>query len=83
VKVYILAGQPSRVLYVFLILRRDRRRIAHFNVTTNPTARWTAQQIVEDFPFAEAPRFLLRDRDRIYKFGWIVQQQNKEQGVYV
>jgi len=55
-----------RVLYVFLVLRHDRRRIVHFNVTTNPTAQWTAQQIVEAFPFEEAPRFMLRDRDRIY-----------------
>ena len=55
-----------RVLYVFLVLRHDRRRVVHFNVTTNPTAQWTAQQIVEAFPFEEAPRFLLRDRDRIY-----------------
>jgi len=55
-----------RVLYVFLVLRHDRRHIVHFNVTTNPTARWTAQQIVEAFPFDTAPRFLLRDRDGVY-----------------
>ena len=55
-----------RVLYVFLVLRHDRRRIVHFNVTTNPTAHWAAQQIVEAFPFEEVPRFLLRDRDSIY-----------------
>ena len=55
-----------RVLYVFLVLRHDRRRVVHFNVTTNPTARWAAQQIVEAFPLEEAPRFLLRDRDSIY-----------------
>ena len=55
-----------RVFYVFLIVRHDRRRIVHFNVTTNPTAQWTARQIVEAFPFEEAPRFLLRDRDGIY-----------------
>ena len=55
-----------RVLYVFLVLRHDRRRIVHFNVTPNPTARWTAQQIVEAFPYDQAPRFLLRDRDGIY-----------------
>jgi transposase InsO family protein len=55
-----------RVLYVFLVLRHDRRRIAHFNVTTRPTAQWAAQQIVEAFPFEEVPRFLLRDRDGIY-----------------
>jgi transposase InsO family protein len=55
-----------RVLYVLLVLRHDRRRIVHFNVTTNPTAHWAAQQIVEAFPFEEVPRFLLRDRDGIY-----------------
>ena len=38
-----------RVLYVFVILRHERRRVVHFNVTTNPTARWAAQQIVEAF----------------------------------
>ena len=55
-----------RVLYVFLVLRHDRRHVVHFDATTSPTAQWTAQQIVEAFPFEEAPRFLLRDRDGIY-----------------
>ena len=55
-----------RVLYVFLVLRHGRRRVVHFNVTANPTAQWTTQQIVEAFPFEEQPRFLLRDRDAIY-----------------
>ena len=55
-----------RVLYVFLVLRHDRRQVVHLNVTTNPYAEWTAQQIVNAFPDEEAPRFLLRDRDSIY-----------------
>lgn len=55
-----------RVLYVLIILRHDRREIVHFNVTANPTAQWTAQQLVEAFPFDSAPRYLLRDRDGIY-----------------
>jgi transposase InsO family protein len=55
-----------RVFYVLLVLRHERRRIIHFNATTNPTAQWTAQQIVEAFPFEAPPRFLLRDRDSIY-----------------
>ena len=54
------------VLYGFLVLRHDQRQLVHFNVTAHPTAQWTAQQIVEAFPFGEAPRYLLRDRDRIY-----------------
>ncbi|MEK7270996.1 MAG: integrase core domain-containing protein [Planctomycetota bacterium] len=55
-----------RVLYVFLVLLHDRRRILHFNATMNPTAKWTAQQIVEAFPYETAPKYLLRDRDGIY-----------------
>ena len=55
-----------RVLYVFIVLRHDRRQVVHFNVTTNPYAEWTAQQIINAFPYEEAPRFLIRDRDDIY-----------------
>jgi len=55
-----------RVLYVFVVLRHDRRQVVHFNVTTNPHAVWTAQQVVDAFPYEEAPRFLIRDRDGIY-----------------
>ena len=55
-----------KVLYVFLVLAHDRRRIVHFNVTAHPTAEWTAQQLREAFPFEQIPRYLLRDRDRIF-----------------
>ena len=55
-----------RLLYCFVVLRHDRRRVVHFNVTAHPTARWTAQQVIEAFPFDEAPRFMVRDRDGIY-----------------
>src|SRR5262249_137782 len=51
-----------QVLYVFLVLAHDRRRIVHFNVTSHPTAEWTAQQLREAFPFDQAPQYLLRDR---------------------
>ena len=55
-----------RVLYVFVVLAHDRRRVLHFNVTEHPTAAWTAQQIVEAFPEASAPKYVMRDRDQIY-----------------
>jgi hypothetical protein len=48
-----------RVLYVFVILARDRRRVLHFNVTENPTAAWTAQRMVEAFPDDTVPRYLV------------------------
>ena len=39
-----------RILYVFLVLRHERREVVHFNITEHPTARWSAQQMVEAFP---------------------------------
>ncbi len=54
------------VLFVFVVLAHDRRRVVHFNVTGSPTAKWTGQQIVEAFPWDIAPRYLLRDRDGTY-----------------
>ena len=55
-----------QLMYCFVVLRHDRRVVVHFNVTQHPTVRWTAQQIIEAFPYDEAPRFLIRDRDSIY-----------------
>ena len=54
------------MLYVLVFLSIDRRRVLHFNVTAHPTAEWTAQQVVQAFPWDRAPEYLLRDRDRIY-----------------
>ena len=51
-----------QVLYVFLVLAHDRRRIVHFNVTAHPTAEWTGQQLREAFPFEEV-------RDIFYAIG--------------
>jgi transposase InsO family protein len=68
-----------RVLFCFIVLRHERRKIVHFNVTAHPTASWTAQQIVDAFPFDQAPRYLLRDRDSIY--GRVFQQRIRSLGV--
>jgi len=54
------------VLHAFIVLLHDRRQVVHFNVTSHPTAVWTAQQLIEAFPEDKAPRFLIRDRDQIY-----------------
>src|SRR6266702_2089527 len=54
------------VLFGFLVLAHDRRRVLHFNVTANPSAEWTARQLVQAFPEETAPRYLVRDRERIY-----------------
>jgi transposase InsO family protein len=54
------------IRYVFFVLSLERRRVLHFNVTRHPTARWTAQQVVEACPFELPGRFLIRDNDKIY-----------------
>jgi hypothetical protein len=59
------------ILYVFLVLAHERRRIVHFAVTAHPTAEWTAQQLREAFPWDSAPRYLLRDRARFAASVWI------------
>ncbi len=55
-----------QILYVLIVLRHDRREVTHFNITANPTGVWSAQQVVEAFPFDTPPRYLLRDRDAKY-----------------
>jgi transposase InsO family protein len=54
------------LLYALVIVRLARRDLVWINVTTHPTADWIARQITEAFPWAEAPRYVIRDRDGIY-----------------
>jgi putative transposase len=67
---FLVPTATCRVLFVFIMLAHERRRIVHFNVTEHPTAQWTAQQIVEAFPWDTVPRYLLRDRDSIYSMAF-------------
>lgn len=55
-----------KLLYGFVIIRLDRRDLVRIGVTTNPTAEWAARQITEAFPWDGAPRYMIRNRDRIY-----------------
>jgi putative transposase len=66
------------VLYCFLVIGHDRRKILRFNVTRNPTALWVVQQMREAWPYAHAHRFLLFDRDS--KFGNDVVSAAKDMG---
>jgi putative transposase len=68
-----------KVLFVFILLAHERRRIVHFNITEHPTAQWTSQQIVEAFPWETAPRYLLLDRDAIYSVAF--HQRIKHMGI--
>ncbi len=55
-----------RLLFVFVVLSLERRRVLHVNVTHHPTAQWTAQQMVEALPWETTARYVIRDRDQIY-----------------
>jgi putative transposase len=63
---FVVPTVRNQILFDFLLLAHDRRRVIHYNVTANPTAAWTAQQIVEAFPWQDPPKYLLRDRDKIH-----------------
>jgi transposase InsO family protein len=68
-----------RILFVLIILSQCRRNVRYFNVTSNSTDIWTAQQIVEAFPWERAPKYMLRDRDLIY--GTFFRQRVKNMGI--
>ena len=63
---FVVPTATFQLLFVFIVLHHDRRRIVHFAITGHPTSAWTAQQIREAFPWETAPRYLVRDRDAAY-----------------
>src|SRR6202011_482100 len=67
------------LLYAFVIVRLDRRDLVWTSVTATPTAEWVARQITEAFPWDAAPRYLIRDRDRIY--GSVVTRRLRAMGI--
>ena len=76
---FVVPTVTFRLLYVLIVLSHDRRRVLYFNLTSNPTAEWTAQQIVQAFPWDTSPKYLLRDRDGIY--GDVFKERIKRMGI--
>src|ERR1700681_1070108 len=68
-----------KLVYGFVIVRLHRRDLVWINATTNPTAEWVARQITEAFPWDGAPRYMSRDRDRIY--GTVVRRRLRAMGI--
>lgn len=68
-----------KLLYGLAIVHLERRRLVWTNVTANPTAEWIARQITEAFPWDQAPRYLIRDRDSAY--GAIVTKRLQAMGI--
>jgi transposase InsO family protein len=68
-----------RLLYGLVIIRLEQRHLVWINVTANPTADWIARQINEAFPWDQAPRYLIRDRDASY--GYVVTRRLAAMGI--
>tara|TARA_B100000965_G_scaffold406790_1_gene448686 strand:+ start:77668 stop:78684 length:1017 start_codon:yes stop_codon:yes gene_type:complete len=66
IDLFVVPTLGFKLLYGLVILEHGRRRIVHVNVTYHPTAEWISRQIVDAFPWDEAPNFLMRDRDASY-----------------
>jgi transposase InsO family protein len=79
VDLFVVPTIGFKLLYGLVILRLERRRLVWTNVTAHPTAEWIARQIVEAFPWDEAPRYLIRDRDTSY--GAAVTRRRRTMGI--
>lgn len=55
-----------KILFAFIVMAHERRKLLHIGVTAHPTAQWTARQLTEAFPWDETPNTLIRDNDAIY-----------------
>ena len=55
-----------RLLYGLLILQHNRRKLLWLAVTAHPSAEWIARQLTEAYGWQRAPRYIVRDRDRVY-----------------
>ncbi len=76
---FVVPTATFKLLFGLVILRHDRRRLAHIAVTANPTADWIARQISEAFPWDTAPAYLVRGRDGVY--GEIFRRRVRAMGV--
>ena len=63
IDLFVVRTISFKLLYGLVILRHARRRLVSIRVTNNPTAEWIAGQVTDAFPWDEAPRHLIRDRD--------------------
>ena len=79
VDLFVVPTIGFKLLHGLAILNLERRRLVLTNVTSNPTAEWIARQITEAFPWDQAPRYLIRDRDSSY--GTIVTQRLRAMGI--
>jgi transposase InsO family protein len=63
IDLFVVRTISFKLLYGLVVLSHARRRLVRIAVTSTPTAERIAGQVTEAFPWEEAPRRLLRDRD--------------------
>jgi transposase InsO family protein len=63
---FVTVTATFRLLYVFVVIEHQSRRLVHCNVTAHPSAAWTLQQLREAVGFEERYEYLLHDRDSIF-----------------
>ena len=76
---FVVPTMGFKLLYCLAFLSHGRRKLVHYAVTTHPTAEWVARQMVEAFPWDEAPEYLVRDRDAVY--GEVVKRRLRGLGI--
>jgi transposase InsO family protein len=79
IDLFVVPTIDFKLLYGLTIIRLERRRLVWTNATANPTSEWIARQIIEAFPWDEAPHYLIRDRDSSY--GVIVRKRTRAMGI--
>jgi transposase InsO family protein len=79
IDLFVVPTIDFKLLYGLAIIHFGRRRLVWTSATANPTSEWIARQITEAFPWDEAPRYLIRDRDSSY--GVIVRKRIRAMGI--
>src|SRR5262249_55202408 len=76
---FVVPTVSFRLLYGLLILQHGRRKLLWVGVTAHPTAEWIARQLTEAYGWERAPRYIIRDRDRVY--GQVVLSRLRAMGI--
>jgi transposase InsO family protein len=66
IDLFVVPTASFRLLYGLLILQHARRELLWLAVTAHPTAEWIARQFTEAIGWRDGPRYVVRDRDRVY-----------------
>jgi putative transposase len=66
IDMFVVISMSFKILFAFIVLGLDRRKILHVGATEHPTQNWLASEITEAFTKNPRPNYLIRDRDRCY-----------------